>query len=254
MKDDSIPICRSVFNHWIYEDAEFLKIWITMLGRAQYTKEPRTRLFKGITYTLHRGEFLFGRHKWCEDTGISEDRLRRLIKLLIADNMITLVVFKGKFSIYAVTNYDKFNQPKSLTVKGLDADTSPTDLPTDPPPKPKQTIQQTTTNEEGIKNDKNVIVSSKRKNVIPVSELVYLTEVEINDLKLKHGETGYMRIVNILDSYKGNSDKKTYGKDGYKDDRRVITQWVEKKYLEENSSFKPQQPKGDGIPWLTTQR
>lgn len=239
MKDDSIPICRSVFKHWIYEDAEFLKTWITMLGRAQYTPAPKNCLYMGISYTLGRGEFVFGRKKWCKDTGISEERLRRLIGLMVKDNMISVVAFKGKFTIYKIVNYDKFNQQEKHKTKGVAPDNQPTDTPTVTPTEPQQSHQQSTTNEEGIKNDKNVIVSSKRKGTVLVSEFVFLTEPEIKELKSKHGEHGYARIVSILDSYKGNTDKKTYGRDGYKDDRRVITQWVEKKYLEERPASKP---------------
>jgi hypothetical protein len=241
--DDSIPICRSVFNHWIYEDAEFLKSWITMLGRAQFTKEPKNKIYMGIAYTLNRGEFIFGRQKWSKDAGISEERLRRLITLLLRDSMISLVAFKGKFTIYKIVNYEKFNQQSSRKTKGATGDSPPADTITDPPTDPQQTPQQSTTNEEGIKNGKNVIVSSKRKNTVPVSEFVYLTEAEIEELKSKHGEIGYARIISILDSYKGNADKKTYGKDGYKDDRRVITQWVEKKYFDERPLPAPQQSK-----------
>lgn len=153
--NDAIPICRSVFKHWIYDDAEFLKTWITMLGRAQFTPEPKNCLYMGISYTLHRGEFVFGRKKWCKDTGISEERLRRLITLMVKDNMISVVVFKGKFTIYKVVNYEKFNHVEKHKTKGVKPDSPPTDTPTEAPTEPQQTPQQTTTNEEGTKKVKN---------------------------------------------------------------------------------------------------
>lgn len=176
--DNSIPICRSVFNHWIYDDAEFLKSWLTMLGRAQFTKEPKLKMHLGITYTLNYGEFIFGRKAWSEKVGISEERTRRLISLLVKDNMIKEVAFKGKFTIYKIVNYAKFNQQKSRKVKGVDEDQQPADTPTGTITANQQTPQQPTTNEEGIKKSKEL-----KKNVYGICENVFLTQAEYDRLK-----------------------------------------------------------------------
>jgi hypothetical protein len=116
--NDSIPICRSVFKHWIYKDAEYLKVWLTMLGRARYIEEPKTDMYEKILYTLNYGEFIFGRPTWCKDTGISEQRLRRLVELLINDGMITKIRKTSKFTIYKIVNYAKFNQQLSQENQG----------------------------------------------------------------------------------------------------------------------------------------
>jgi uncharacterized phage protein (TIGR02220 family) len=96
-------------DHWIYQDAEYFKVWFEMLFRARYSTEPVTKLVYGQLITLNRGEFIFGRQSWSERLGISEQRLRTLIKRLVQDNMIELVKRYNKFTIYKVVNYEKYN-------------------------------------------------------------------------------------------------------------------------------------------------
>jgi uncharacterized phage protein (TIGR02220 family) len=97
-------------DHWIYQDAEYFKVWFEMLYRARYLQEPATKLIHGQLVTIKRGEFVFGRKSWSERLGISEQRLRTLIKRLVQDNMIELVKRYNKFTIYKVVNYEKYNQ------------------------------------------------------------------------------------------------------------------------------------------------
>lgn len=108
--EDSIPIHRDALKHWIYSDAEYFKVWVTMLARARYLVEPKKDIYQNIHYTLNRGEFLFGRKKWNENTGVSEQKLRTLIKKLIKEEMIVNVTTTSKFTIYLIVNYEKFNQ------------------------------------------------------------------------------------------------------------------------------------------------
>lgn len=97
-------------DHWIYQDAEYFKVWFEMLYRARYLQEPVTKLIYGQLVTIKRGEFVFGRKSWSERLGISEQRLRTLIKRLVQDNMIELVKRYNKFTIYKVVNYEKYNR------------------------------------------------------------------------------------------------------------------------------------------------
>lgn len=274
MIDDSIPICRSVFKHWIYKDADYLKSWLTMLGRAKYTTDTKIDIYQNIPYQLNRGEFIFGRKKWCEATGISEDKIRRLITLLLSDGMIKLVAFKGKFTIYSIVNYDKFNQPQSVKIKGVKLKSPPTDLPTDLPTDHQQTYQQTTTNEEGNKESNKE--SNKECNikdfVAPLFELEVKDQppfyVQVLDYLNQKAGTGFKH----LDSHKKYISARQ--KDGYclDDFKKVIdkkcAEWLgtdQQKFLRPETLFsnkfdgylnqsvatKPQPTVGgENIPWL----
>lgn len=84
-----------------------------MLGRARYVKEPKTISYEKTLCTVNYGEFVFGRLSWSRDTGVSEQKLRTLIKLLIADGMIDVVTKNYKYTIYKVVNYEKFNRQQT---------------------------------------------------------------------------------------------------------------------------------------------
>lgn len=105
-----IGIDRGIVNHWIYEDAEYFKVWFEMLYRARYSQEPETKLIDGILVEMNYGEFIYGRTKWSERLKISERRLRTLIDKLQRDNMIESVTKFPRFTVYRIINYAKYNQ------------------------------------------------------------------------------------------------------------------------------------------------
>jgi hypothetical protein len=129
--EDFVPIDRGIINHWIYKDAEYFKVWFEMLYRARYSREAKTDMEKGIVYTINYGEFMFGRPSWSDRLGISEQRLKTLIKKLIDHKMITLTKTYRYFSIYYVNNFEKYrksnqqnNQQKHLEPQGFEDDSN----------------------------------------------------------------------------------------------------------------------------------
>lgn len=105
-----IGIDRGIEEHWIYQDAEYFKVWFEILLRARYSKEPEKKMIEGIFVTVDHGQFIFGRPSWSSRLKVSEQRLRTLFKKLDADGMIELVQKYHKFSLYSVKNYAKYNQ------------------------------------------------------------------------------------------------------------------------------------------------
>jgi hypothetical protein len=95
-------------DHWIYQDAEYLKAWIEMLLRARYAKEPGTEMIDGELITVNYGEFLYGRVKWSDRLKISEQRLRTLLKKLMKDDMLEKVSEHRKCTLYRIKNYENY--------------------------------------------------------------------------------------------------------------------------------------------------
>ena len=75
--------------------------------------------------------------------------------------------------------------------------------------------------------------SSRRAGVEKQADTVYLTEAERETLARQYGEEGAARIIALLDAYKTNQPKKCRE---YRDDYKVITSWVIRRYLEERAS------------------
>ena len=107
---DFIGISRCITKHWIYQDAEYFKVWFEMVYRARFAKEPEKKLHEGQLITINRGEFIFGRVSWSNRLKVSERRIRTLIKKLLNDNMIIVVQKYNKFTHYKIVNYEKYNQ------------------------------------------------------------------------------------------------------------------------------------------------
>lgn len=108
--DGWIKLHREIIDHWIYKDAEYLKVWIEMLIRARYWDESSMELVGDQLIEVGRGEFIFGRPKWSQRLGISEQRLKTLIQKMLKDSMIELVQKYPRFTLYRIKNYEKFNQ------------------------------------------------------------------------------------------------------------------------------------------------
>ncbi len=75
--------------------------------------------------------------------------------------------------------------------------------------------------------------SSRRAGVEKQADMVYLTPAERERLATEYGEDGARRIIVLLDAYKTNQPKKCRE---YRDDYKVITTWVIRRYLEERAS------------------
>ena len=74
--------------------------------------------------------------------------------------------------------------------------------------------------------------SSRRAGVEKQADTVYLTPAEREHLAVEYGEDGAARIIALLDAYKTNNPKKCRE---YRDDNKVITAWVIRRYLEERA-------------------
>jgi len=214
---DSFPICRSIFVHWIYANPEYLKIWITMLGRARYLKEPKKGMYQKVNYELQYGQFIFGRIKWSMDLEIGEQKIRTCIKKLIDDNMIILTRHTMNFTIYEVVNYEKFNQQADIELKGIpdiDNQRITNGQPTD--------NQRITTNKESKERKEGI-----KKEYIPLTfidddvDKVKITQDQYDKLIAKFSIDTVKRNILALDSYIVNNPKG--GK--YTDHNKVLNNW-----------------------------
>jgi uncharacterized phage protein (TIGR02220 family) len=123
-----LPLRREVMEHWVYKDNDYFKVWVDMLFRARFSKEPKKEVYEGSLYTLEYGQFLFSRPKWSARLNISDHKLKKLLTLLIKEGMIekTGRVGKSGATIYEIKNYEKYNnqdsQTPALTVATSDVD------------------------------------------------------------------------------------------------------------------------------------
>ena len=104
-----ICLHRKLRDNWIYNDAEYLKVWIEILLVAKFKDETSTNIYEGITYDISYSEFIFGRKSWSKRLNISEQRLRTMICKFTEFNMIKLISKYSKFTIFSVVNFKGYN-------------------------------------------------------------------------------------------------------------------------------------------------
>jgi hypothetical protein len=164
-----IGLDRGIVDHWIYQDAEYFKVWFEMLYRARFSHEPEKKLIEGKLVTIEYGQFIFGRMSWSERLNISEQRLRTLLKKLTDDDMIEVVQKFNKFSLYYIKNYAKFNQQgnqqKTHEYQGFESDANQHNNQQLTSSQPAAN-QQLTTQEQCI-NNVNKVNKDKTKTYTP---------------------------------------------------------------------------------------
>jgi len=210
--NNSIPICRSILNHWVYEDPEYLKVWLTMLSQARYKEEPKTVMYEKALCTLNYGEFIFGYKAWSSKTGISYQRLRTLMGRLIADNMLTLQLTTYHYSVYAVVNYSKFNSQETLIPSRLEGSTNSHVTDTQQP-----SNNHPTTNEEGNKK-----VKKEKKDYIAILDIdyVHITQKQYDNVVSKYGKETTDKKIQDLNAWKGSKGGVS------KDDNLTLQNWI----------------------------
>jgi len=131
-----LPLDRDINKHWIFKDNDYLKVWLTMLLSARYSKEQKTDVYKGVLYTIRYSEFLFSRLTFSEKCNITDSKLRTLLKLLKNNSMIEEVksLGKNKPTIYKIINYEMYNTSPSEVIvnSGLEVDIDQVDTQSSP--------------------------------------------------------------------------------------------------------------------------
>ena len=109
-----IKIHRKLLNHWAAKEPEFLAVWIRLMMEANH--EDKKTMFSGALIDIKRGQLVYGRNEFSARSGVSVAKLRRIIKILISEHMISQQT-TTKYSIISITKYAEYqggNQQKTI--------------------------------------------------------------------------------------------------------------------------------------------
>lgn len=161
--DNFLPLCRDIQKHWIYSNSQYLHLWFEMLLNARFADEPKDDIYKGVIYTINRGEFLFSRITYADRLKISESVVRKCVRHMVEDGMIEQVksLGKNKPTLYRVRNYDVYNMAsETLINKGIG------DIPTQSLPSGDQVRTKSQPLKKKDKKDK-IDNNVNKENTIP---------------------------------------------------------------------------------------
>ena len=138
-----IKIQRDLVGHWCSSDPYFLAVWVRLLAEANFKDEKK--FINGVLIEVKRGHLIYGREAFSARSKVSVSKLRRIMKLLEEDGMISQQK-TNKYTIVSITKYKDYqvnDQQKTI--------------------KPPTGDQQTTTLEEGKQGEegKDIIKSKK---------------------------------------------------------------------------------------------
>ena len=208
--DGWIKLHRKLLDNPIFQKEELLQLFIYCLLKANH--EPNKIIFNGQETVIEKGQFVTGRDVLSKD--LKKKPITTYKRLKILENLQILnIESNNRFSLVTVVNYGLYQSAEEKrNSKSNNKGTT--------------REQQGNTN-KNVKNDKN----DKNKNKTLYAEFVSMTEIEYQKLVAEHGEDATMRMIEILDNYKGAKGTK------YKNDYRAILNWVIKRYLEEGGNL-----------------
>jgi hypothetical protein len=181
-----IKIHRSMLDHWIASDPEFLAVWVRMLSDANFT--DKTTLFNGSLITVNRGQIIFGLEAYSKKTGVGISKLRRMIKLLEKDLMIDRQI-NNKFSLISILNYEKY--------QGDDRQAAP---------EPQADDRRPATSKEGNKVNNNINVDSDESTCNKKDVINKLFDTFWKHYGYKQGKQNALKSFSKF--LKGKDDKK----------------------------------------------
>lgn len=105
MEHGWIKLHRSILQHWLFEEAEMLRVWISILLKASH--KHNKLLFNGTLVEIPRGSFVVSKLQWAKQLKLSRQRLDRILKIFVKDQMIVQQTNRHRTFI-SVVNYETY--------------------------------------------------------------------------------------------------------------------------------------------------
>ena len=103
-----IKLYRDITKHWVFDDANYLKAWITILIETNHEKHGT--VIKGTPVICERGQKAYSTTTWAKlfGNGWTRQKVRTFFKHLELDNMIIIEELKTITTKLTVCNYDTY--------------------------------------------------------------------------------------------------------------------------------------------------
>lgn len=116
IKKGWIALSRGIINHWIWEDARRLKMWIQLLLLANYEDEEIS--IGNQSVMVRRGQFTSNIRNLSGLFGCAKQTTQNFISILEAHDMIRREIFP-KYTIFTIVNF-KYYQPHTDNFEPLE--------------------------------------------------------------------------------------------------------------------------------------
>lgn len=223
-----ICISRNITEHWVWQDAEYLKWWIDLLILAN---DKDSKVLAGDNIEgLKRGQLAVSlrylQDRWSKrgkKTGNitktpSPKRVLAFLQLIENEGMIKREKRKHQTTVITICNYDKYNTCDKMSGSRNGSTSGSTKQP------PKQEGELTLFGFEEIPKQMQKPKPTAKPTKHHYAPEVMLTEAEYSKLVQAYGTDGANWMITKLDDYKAARGTT------YKSDYRAILNWVVKEY------------------------
>lgn len=190
--------------------------WIYLLLLASY-KDSVTTIDRGIYVNLKKGQVKESQAKLAELWNWSRRKVKEFLDELEEKKQITQEKLNSKQNVITIINYKKYQEYMGVEDEQL------------------ALITQEKTKDLIVKKQKPLVVKKKQ-----YLDYVFLTDTEYDSLVKRYGENKTKRLIEKLDNYIPNSERRK----PYKCHYRAICGWVskeiekEEKYNSKNIGYK----------------
>lgn len=205
-----IKVFRQIKKKGWYLDSHYVHLWLHLLINSNHSRKEF--LFNGKIHVCERGQFLTGRNKLSQETGINSSKIERILKCFESEHQIEQQK-TNKNRLITILNYNEYQDSEQQSEQQVNN-------------KRTTSEQQVNTNNNNNNNKKNV-KNDKEK----YAEFVTMKKNEYETLTNEFGKKGTKEIIEILNNYKGSSGK------NYKSDYMAIRNWVIKRWEKEHPTW-----------------
>jgi len=161
MAEGYIKLYRSLLDNPFATDSDMAWLWCVLLLKANHKK--RKVVFDGMVVELEAGQFITGRRKLAEETGIQESKIYRTLKLFETEHQIEQLANK-RFTVISILNWDKFQGR-------YNENEQQNEQPVNNPRTTGEQLVNTDKNDKNDKNERNIIIPAdlspkKRKSEV----------------------------------------------------------------------------------------
>ena len=100
-----ITLHRKIKDSAIWSDSQAVHLWVHLLLKANHA--DNSFILNGKLITVKRGQTITGRRRLCDETGIPESKIQRLLKLFETLRMIEQQA-NNKNRLISITNYHSY--------------------------------------------------------------------------------------------------------------------------------------------------
>jgi hypothetical protein len=196
---------RKMMDKGYYKKSEFVHLWLHLMFKANH--KPKEFWFNGKNIKINRGQFITGRKKLSEETGINESKIERILNFFEKSEQQIEQQKSNRNRLITLLNYNVHNKTGQQIEQPVNNQRTTSEQPVN-----------TTNNEKNEKNDNNenkyLKIEIENMKIYILKKLKFsVPKTKTDDLKELIKTFGYNELIKMVDrwnTYRLNQSKRRF--------------------------------------------